>query len=506
MSAQAATPGEFRRPGIEPPPEAISQAGRRFLADAIQGDPYLQRRALELVHDIRIRDDIETARVRLHANRFLLEISPRFVATHLPTPADKRFVLMHEMRHLEIGDLFREGRFYRRLPRMVNFAMDIYANGSVLGSRYFAGHSPQVLDLCYDPRSRPSCLLHPPWRLLEAWSAEVPDALNYLETARYIVQYQYRNWSDDHSCPPSVLLRSLSTVVAEILSRAGFRHAHEAARLYLGGWSRTMAFNTFLERFHRLLLQEDLLEAVEGRPLLLEHDLEALADDLRRNGLTAGNYRIISDQAVTPDRHVRSDAQRVFFQALRAALISDPSHPTLRRDADVTIPSVLLHMGRREAALLAAGTFPVLFHAPGQALALSDERVHLYLDVSGSMDETLAFVTGLTMTVGELVGPNLYQFSNRVVSITWQQLEDGHIATTGGTDLDCVARHARRHGHRRILIVTDGHVQLSEESRQLLRRELETFVVLVDWQGEPSEYVTREIETFARGCWALPVP
>ena len=320
------------------------------------------------------------------------------------------------------------------------------------------------------------------------------------------MQYRTQEWDEDRARPPRALLHRLTAVISAVMSAVGFRRPHEAARLYLGAWSRTMPFNDFLQRFQDLLREEGLTEDVEQAPLLFEHDLDALSGELRRRGgRWPGRGDAVHEQTVAPERaFLQTEAARRFFHAIRAALVDDPACPTRSQNSEVMFPSPLMHVGRREAALLATGALPVLFNAPGKALALSDERVHLYLDVSGSMDDTLAFVTGLTLSVGSLVGPTLHQFSNRVVSITWQQLAQGHVATTGGTDLDCVARHANEHGYRRILIVTDGHVQLAESSRRLLRRQLETFVVIVGWPSQPPPRVTRQLEDFARRCWVLP--
>jgi hypothetical protein len=135
---------------------------------------------------------------------------------------------------------------------------------------------------------------------------------------------------------------------------------------------------------------------------------------------------------------------------------------------------------------------------------MSDERVQLYLDVSGSMDYVISFVTGLALTAGPIIGSPLYQFSNQVVTITWEQLEQGFVGTTGGTDLDCVAHHAQRERHRRILIVTDGLVSLQEESKRILKREMETYVVLIDRSGTIPDFVEARIGEYARKCWAMP--
>jgi hypothetical protein len=494
----AAARGDSASHGDSAGGPVLGAAGRRFLREALGGESFLRDRVLALVHDVQVRDDIDTARVRLEGGRFLLELSSRFLREYLPTPEDKRFVLMHEVGHLERGDLMREARMCKRFPRLVNFGMDIYVNGSVLGSRYFDCKEPGLLGRCYDLRSRPFCLLLPPWKLLEAWAGEVPGVETSAGPARYAVMHRAAFWSAERDSPPRSLLERLAGDMAKVMERVGFENPREAARLYLGGWTRTMPFGAFIDRLHRLFEKEGLLEQVEARPLLLEHELERLDDALRKGNREAGFGSEGREIEVRPTPQRPSEERLRFFQALRSALVDDPSHPMLRRDAEVTFPSVLLHLGRREAALLAAGAFPILSHAPSQALGLSDERVHLYLDVSGSMSDILSFVSGLVLAAGELVGSTVYQFSNQVVPVSWEDLQAGRVLTTGGTDLDCVARSARREGHRRICVVTDGYVSLEEESKRILAREVETIVVVVGWRGEPSSHLGDRLNGFAR--------
>lgn len=487
---------------------ALGVEGRRFIAEAL--GPVggfcgpLARNILEHVHDIRFTDEAETARVRLQGGRFLLEISPAFAKEFLPAPEDKRFVLMHEISHLERGDLLRQGRYFRRYPRTVNFAMDMYVNGSVLGSGYFPKGEPRVFDRSYDPRRVPCCLLLPPWRLLDAWTKEVPEAEWHRKAARWVVGHRRIHWSRERGSPPRHALTRLMDVLGQVFSAAGFGNPQEACRLYLGAWTGTMPFGDHIERLVRLLGSEGLLEDVEGTPLLFEHDLEALGELHRTGDPRPGRgSQLGSDSSRQPDPPPSAE-RRQFYHMLRAALVSDPSHPSLSRDADVIFPSVLLHLGRREVALLAAGALPILCNAPSRALALTDERVHLYIDVSGSMEDLLSFATGLVQSAGELLGPQVYQFSNRVLPLTWDDLAAGNIVSTGGTDLDCVARHASRKLYRRILVVTDGWVALDKDSTRILCREVETFVVVLSDSGTLSDGHRSLLDSFARKVWIMP--
>jgi hypothetical protein len=156
---------------------------------------------------------------------------------------------------------------------------------------------------------------------------------------------------------------------------------------------------------------------------------------------------------------------------------------------------------RRATVLEACGTAPLLFSGelPRRALRRG-ERVHVYLDVSGSMDAVIAPLYAALNRLTAWMTPKLHLFSTTVNDITQEELRRGRGATTDGTDISVVTAHMVKHGVRRALVVTDGwvgHVP-TEHARELSRRKAR-FGVVLSAGGDP---------TFARSLgarvWNLP--
>jgi hypothetical protein len=86
------------------------------------------------------------------------------------------------------------------------------------------------------------------------------------------------------------------------------------------------------------------------------------------------------------------------------------------------------------------------------------ERVHIYLDVSGSMHGVLRALYGAVLDCQALVFPTVHLFSTRIVDITLRDLRTGQCHSTGGTDINCVASHMAENKVTRAVLVTDGWV------------------------------------------------
>jgi hypothetical protein len=84
--------------------------------------------------------------------------------------------------------------------------------------------------------------------------------------------------------------------------------------------------------------------------------------------------------------------------------------------------------------------------------------VHIYLDVSGSMNDVFGPLYGATLDCEDLLHPRIHLFSTKVVDITKAELRAGRCSSTGGTSINTVAEHMSAHDIRRALIVTDGWV------------------------------------------------
>jgi len=130
------------------------------------------------------------------------------------------------------------------------------------------------------------------------------------------------------------------------------------------------------------------------------------------------------------------------------------------RPSYLEAPSPIPNLARRSIVLRALGV-PTLLHpgkVPWPQRVPASERVHVYLDVSGSMDSVLPALYGAVLDCAEYVHPDVHLFSNSVADMTLAQLRAGKRKTTGGTDVDCVANHMRAQRITRAVLITDGYV------------------------------------------------
>ena len=114
----------------------------------------------------------------------------------------------------------------------------------------------------------------------------------------------------------------------------------------------------------------------------------------------------------------------------------------------------------------------------------SREAVHLYLDVSGSVEPLLEPLRAAVRGVARLVWRQVHLFSTDVVDVHVRALEKGACQTTGGTSIVAVARHIRRNGVRRAVLVTDGEVGCLGSKDEETLRETILGVALTDGRQE----------------------
>jgi uncharacterized protein with von Willebrand factor type A (vWA) domain len=125
---------------------------------------------------------------------------------------------------------------------------------------------------------------------------------------------------------------------------------------------------------------------------------------------------------------------------------------------------------------------PALLHP---AILMADrpvhrEQVHLYLDVSGSMDGCLPLLYAALRPLAGLVHLQVHLFSTRVHDLDLRDLVRGVRVTTGGTDVAPVTAHLLAQRIRRAALLTDGWVGdvPAEHARALSKRGARCAVVL----------------------------
>jgi hypothetical protein len=126
----------------------------------------------------------------------------------------------------------------------------------------------------------------------------------------------------------------------------------------------------------------------------------------------------------------------------------------------IEVSTPILSFSRRSMVLRALGHEPLLHagQSPLRRTVRAGERVHVYLDVSGSMNEVKGPLYGAVLDCEAFVQPTVHLFSTQVADISLAELRRGVCKTTGGTSIACVANHMAAHRVRRALLITDGYV------------------------------------------------
>jgi hypothetical protein len=116
-------------------------------------------------------------------------------------------------------------------------------------------------------------------------------------------------------------------------------------------------------------------------------------------------------------------------------------------------------LDRRAEVLACTGNAPLFFRAESFVAGLArSERVHVYVDVSGSMSGVVKALYEALVTLLDHVAPTIHLFSTAVSDISHGQLKKGVLDTTGGTSIDVVTSHILKTKVKKALIVTDGWV------------------------------------------------
>jgi hypothetical protein len=404
------------------------------ILDAFPSGSYAITGLLQLL-DIVETESVPTAAVQCAVQPRLL-INPVFVEQHAQTPEKLLMLVMHELHHVLLGHT----TLFPRMTPAQNFVFDAVING--LLCRMFPAPAYTALFTGYYRDDRfPECLLRPP----QGWVAE--------------------HGPGEFSLAPGV----------ESLEASWRRRAWEIhAALYSEGGA---SYHEVHELLPRLLVRPGLgRQSGIAVPLLGGHDDEKIArvspllfdlvrelveqwpqppDPIRGRSLAD----LLQEKKVSPRRRASG---RSMLRTLIRKLAGRHGQGRVRQfgPADTPAQTAIPYLSRRSAVLRAVGV-PALLHETQIAwkrIRREGDRVHIYLDVSGSMDSVLGALYGAVLDCEALLWPRIHLFSTKVVDVTVAQLRSGQCRTTGGTDIDVVAAHMADHGIGRALIVTDGWV------------------------------------------------
>lgn len=401
--------------------------GERIL-DAFPSGSYALSGLLRLL-DIVETTSVTTAAVECRAQPRLL-VNPEFVAAHANTPEKLLMLVMHELHHVLLGHT----TLFPRSTPVLNFVFDAVINGLVCRMFPRADFTSFFTD--YYSEDFPQCLLRP-----------APG------------------WPDKPVMPEGV--RALPAAL-----RAQVRDVHVALYSSAGA-----TYQEVFDALPRLLVAG----VIAGIPLLgghegdgasagqLEHRSPVLFDAVR--GIVEQwpqppdpiRGRSLADVLKDADvRARRVPSNRAILRRLirKIAGVNDAGAIRRARVDVMEAPTPIPGLGRRSMVLRALGHEPLL-HAgltSWRRPVPSGERVHVYIDVSGSMDSVKGALYGAVLDCEAFVHRRVHLFSTKVVDIGLAELRRGVCKSTGGTDIACVAEHMAENRIRRALLVTDGWV------------------------------------------------
>lgn len=411
------------------------------ILDAFPSGAYALTALLRLL-DVVETTAVPTAAVECRVQPRLL-VNPEFVARHAPTPETLLMLVMHELHHVLLGHT----TLFPRVTAQQNFVFDAVINGLVCRMFPGADHTRFFTGL-YRADAFPECLLRPP----PGW----PDAEVTAPGIEALPPRRRRRAGELHRALYSDAGASYEEVFGA-LPRL-LTDADVAGVTLLGHHGGGVPDGT-LDR-HAPVLFEAVRSVAEQWPQPPEPIRGRSLADLLETG------------RVEPRRPTRNRAalRRLILAVAdldRRGRVRQPT--TTRTRTQTAIPT----LDRRSVVLRALGHPPLLHasEADWRSPWRRGERVHVYLDVSGSMDAVKHALYGAALDCAHLLHPEVHLFSNRIADIGLAELRRGVCHSTGGTDIACVAEHMADHRVRRAVLITDGWTGKPEgRHRQTLER------------------------------------
>jgi hypothetical protein len=398
------------------------------ILDCFPSGTYALHALLQLM-EISESRNIETAAVECRIQPRLL-INPDFVATWADNPEKLLMLVLHELHHALLGHT----RLFACVTKVDNLVFDAVINA--LLCRMFPGNAYTSFFTDFYEQSRfPACLLRPP----SGWSPG-----SYPATPKALRGKK---------------MRALAEVHRSLYSEKGATY-HEIFDALRYSLTEEMVSGVFLLGDHAD--RGSQFGQLDARSPLL---FDMVRQIVERWPQPPDPIRGRSLAEVMKNEHIQVSRQPSNAAILRNLLrrVANAGHggrgaPVPGRET-MTIATPLPAFDRRSIVLSAMGV-PNLLHAAQLDCCrrTHGEKVHIYLDVSGSIGDLKGVLYGTLLDCRDFVYPRVHLFSTKIADVTAGQMRSGACVSTGGTEIACVAEHMRDHRIRRAVLVTDGYV------------------------------------------------
>ena len=418
----------------------ITNAGLKILKRVLS--------TIEIIED----DKIPTAQIKKGDGFYYIKIGKSFKENFIKEKEDEFFVLMHEYLHAFLSHFYL-GKYYSEIEeknkKILNFAFDSIINYFI--AKNLLLKEPPLLKKIYKNLPYSLYIFLNPYEVIKNGKL-IKDLCSFLkkknvikskEVAYYIENFLYYGKED------------IDNFISFINS-------------YLKMWFKEIRI-IFIDCVCNSLRKCDKREIDDFlKKLLREEKMAGYSEETE-----------IEKIKIKEDGKILEETITTFKIAIKNALTYDFSN---LKDLKIEkIRTIIPFPGRREILFLKKGIYPFFFSRLQKYTLYENKRPRIYIDVSGSTNRYWKFVYEICFFLKDLIGEPIYIFSNKVFEISLQNLKEGKVKTTYGTDFDCVAKHIIENNFKKALIITDGYADISPSLLNILiSKNVEIYIILIN--------------------------
>lgn len=237
-------------------------------------------------------------------------------------------------------------------------------------------------------------------------------------------------------------------------------------------------------------------------PNLIEH----MSNGVRESAQSAGYSEVMEDFVVK-----RMTANKSFETVMVEDFVLDTIKKQIRKTFEPDEPdqSMLpLKLTKRDAFKISMGWTPIFFEQETEKEVEDGQGgLAIYMDVSGSFYSFIPYTLGVIQAVEDMV-EKIYQFSNDIAEIPFADIKSNNVRihSTGGTDFDCVLRHAMDNNYDKVLIITDGYADVNnqkirDEADKKVKKVLVLMVTQLPHGNNPRVSDEQTVKGFLEHTW-----
>lgn len=452
---------------LQEPPEDFDFEGLKYAAIRLLADNSLATVAGLIRASVIERDDdyVNTACIGRIGRKLTIKYNGKFVYTLASKPIEFAGLLAHEIFHELLKHL--EPERYKGNPKVWNIAMD-----SMIQSTLHTMNKPPTKKYSWDSSSRMykepnpgfhittlmekiyklegiDALLRPPHPLKRISNKETTNDIE-LDSMRWKI-YPSTNAVDAFS-PNSKTAKVNEFDVYRYILRKFPKESWEGVVL-IGTYSKDKSD----DGFHP-----------DARDILDDGILDKICKEVDK---MAGSSNKLTEKVKDVIKKRNCNLEQALDQALidsvKAKIVQGIGAPRYANKS-IVMPNQL---SRVDFLKICTGIYPVFF----DTIRRDGKRVkcNIYIDVSGSVDSYITWLYGCVLELERVAELQCFLFSNKVVPVTMEDLKNGKVNTTGGTDFDCIAAHSLEKGNEEIkkaVIFTDGYASMTKENQEAVKK------------------------------------